>query len=356
LKVLFVTHQASFNMYGGAETQMMKTLEHINKSKSGHYKIKLFDMWTDAIENYDIMHIFKPTAFPSESYLLSEYAKTNGVKVVVSPIYYFQYTPQNLQEKVITSIKKNVILSRKYFLKSKVTSYLDPYKYSEKVLKNSDAILPNTQEELDLLIKVFNIPHEKCHIIPNGVEIEFEHGDPDLFKKKYGLDDFILFVGRIEKRKNVLRLIKAFVRSGLDTSLVIIGKVIDSDYYELCKKNANRKVIFLPPLPHDSKILKAAYKAAKVVALPSDCETPGLVALEGGISGSNIVITKIGGTKEYFGEHAWYVNPSDEEDILNALLEAYNTPKNNNLIKHIEEKFTWDKVAEMTTDIYDLIT
>lgn len=342
-------------MYGGAETQIMKTFEYINKSGCNHYEVKLFDMWTDAIENYDIVHIFKPTAFPSESYLLSEYAKNKGVKVVVSPIYYFHYTPQSIQEKIVASSKKNLITYRKYFFKNKIISYLDPYKSLERVLKNSDAILPNTQEELDLLTKVFNISHKKCHIIPNGVENEFKYGSPHLFKKKYGIDDFILFVGRIEKRKNVLRLINAFKRSNLDTSLVIIGKATDSDYYELCKKSANQNIIFLPPLPHDSELLKSAYKAAKVIALPSDCETPGLVALEGGISGSNIIITEIGGTKEYFGEHAWYVNPSNDEDILNALLEAYNTPKNNNLIQHIEENFTWNKVAEMTTRIYNLI-
>lgn len=343
-------------MYGGAETQIIKTLEYINKSRKNKYQVKLFDMWSDSIENYDIIHIFKPTAFPSESYLLTKYAKAKGVKVIVSPIYYFHYSPKSIDEKIITSVKKHLIFSRKHFFKTIPTlSQANPYKHSEEVLKSSDVILPNTQEELELLTKVFDIESKKCHVIPNGVEIEFKYGNQSLFKEKYGLDNFILFVGRIEKRKNVLTLIKAFVKSKLDTHLVIIGKPIDSEYYTLCRKNANENIIFLPPIPHDSELLKSAYKAAKVLALPSDCETPGLVALEGGISGTNIVITEIGGTKEYFDKYAWYVDPSNEDNIKNKLLEAYGTPKNNNLSKHIEENFTWNKVAEMTTKIYDLV-
>ena len=78
VKVLFVTNQISFNLYGGAETQIIKTFEYINKLGDGKYSIKLFDMWHDNIEEYDIAHVFKPTSFSFESLAISRYAKKNG--------------------------------------------------------------------------------------------------------------------------------------------------------------------------------------------------------------------------------------------------------------------------------------
>lgn len=350
-KVLFVTHQLAFNKYGGAETQIIKTLKYINTSET-NYQAKLFDMWHDNIENYDIIHIFKPTAFPLESLHLLKYAQNTNVKVAVSPIFYYPNTEKISKDQIIF---QSVLKLRKTFLKRKPFSYLDPYRFSEILINNSDIILPNTHEEYNSLNDFFNLSNDNYSVIPNGVEIEFKYGNPDLFEELYNVRDFIVFIGRIERRKNVLRLIRAFVKSGLKTHLVIIGKKIDEDYFELCRRNSNNKVIFLPPIPHDSELLKSAYKAARVLALPSDYETPGLAALEGGISGTNIVITKVGGTKEYFGEYAWYVDPSNEDSIQNALIEAYNKPKDNKLSKYLEMRFTWDKVAKTTTKAYDKI-
>ena len=195
----------------------------------------------------------------------------------------------------------------------------------------------------------------KCSVIPNGVDIKFKDGNSKLFESKYKINDFILFVGRIEHRKNLLRLIMAFIKSNLKTNLVIIGKIEDYDYYNLCKKESNEKVIFIPPMPHDSEILKSAYKSAKVLVLPSFLETPGLSALEGGLAGTNIVITKIGGTNEYFEDYAFYIDPFDEKDIQKALISAYNAPSTDELSKHIQKEFTWDKVAQKTLDVYNLI-
>jgi len=352
--ILFVTHQLGFNMYGGSETQILKTLEYINNAPNTQYRVKLFNMWEDNLEKYDIIHIFNPRHFPIEAYHLCRYAKNIGINIVVSPVFYSHSMKKG---KFLQSwVEDTFIKSRKFCSEIKIISNLDPLKKMNSVLKFSDILLPNTQEELNLLTKHFSISNKKSYIVPNGVDIEFKQGNSVFFKENYGVDDFILFVGRIEPRKNVLRLIKSFVKSGLDTKLVLIGSKVDFNYYELCKKYSTDKVIFLSPLPHDSSLLKSAYKAAKVVVLPSDYETPGLVALEGALAGANIVITKIGGTTEYFGEYARYVDPSSESDICQALIEMYNTPKSNELSMYIENNFTWNKVAEKTIHAYDTVT
>jgi len=200
---------------------------------------------------------------------------------------------------------------------------------------------------------MFNIDKNKIKIIPNGVDAEISNGNSSIFYNKYGLYDFILFIGRIEPRKNVYRLIEAFNSLELKTHLVIIGKKTDIDYYNKCQSISSNKIIYIPSFSHDDEMLRSAYKAAKVVVLPSFLETPGLVALEGGAAGANIVITKIGGTKDYFGDMAWYIDPTSTTNIAIALKKAYESEKTSTLSNHILSNFTWDIVAEKTKKIYD---
>ena len=356
MKVLYITHQLAFNLFGGAEVQLLKTMDYINTNFED-ISVKLYDMQQDKIEDFDIVHIFNPTGFPYESFRIASFAKQKNIKVVVSPIYYeHSELDKSYHKKPILFFWNTFLLYRKILLKSTLFQYVDPYRWLESLFKISDIILPNTQDELNSLYTRFiNIAENKCYVIPNGVDGQFETGDSSLFKKTYNLENFILFIGRIEPRKNIVRLIKAFRNSGLNTCLVIIGKIADQSYFEKCKLEANENVIFLPPINNDIGLLTSAYKAAKVVALPSFYETPGLVALEGGLAGANVVITEIGGTREYFGDYAWYINPIDENSIRMALISAYNTPKNSNLSKRIQDKYTWENVAKKTVQAYRLI-
>ncbi|MCE7698458.1 MAG: glycosyltransferase [Methanobacterium paludis] len=355
IKVIFTTHQTGFNICGGAEIQMIKTMESLNKLYNDQIKVNLFDPWHDNMDDYDVIHIFNPMAFPCEALRIAQYSKEKGLKVIISSIYY-SYLPK--EEK---SILKNIfdhfinILSRfkLYISTFKSFEYLDRYKDVEKAFLEADKILPNTVVELGGLLNKFSkVPKDKYELVPNAADSKFKNGNAKVFKDKYGMEDFILFVGRIETRKNVLGLINAFVESGLKTKLIIIGKIHEKDYYEHCKEKANENVIFIPPIKNDSELLASAYKAAKVLALPSFYETPGLAALEAGLSGSNIVITEFGGTKDYFEDYVWYVDPENEESIKNALINAYKTSKTDKLSKHIENNYTWEKVAEKMLNIY----
>ena len=114
----------------------------------------------------------------------------------------------------------------------------------------------------------------------------------------------------------------------------------------------DENVHFLGSFDHESTILESAYAAARVVTLPAEYETPGLVALEAGLAKANIVITERGSTKDYYKEHARYINPEETEDIKEKLIEAYNSQKNDNLKEHIKENYLWDKIAKKTLEGY----
>src|SRR3989344_2543107 len=222
----------------------------------------------------------------------------------------------------------------------------------KKMLDQASILFPDTWMEGNFLIKNFKISKEKVFPVPHGVDERFMHANPKEFINKYNLNDFILYVGRIDIRKNVLNLIRALKDKGID--LVIIGKEEpdQQEDFEKCKKEANEKVHFLGQFSHDSTLLESAYAAAKVVTLPADYETPGLVGLEAGLAKANIVITERGSTKDYYKDYAYYVNPDNIQDIKNKLLEAYKAEKSDNLRNHIKENFLWDKVAKKTLEGY----
>ncbi len=347
LNIAYLSHQLAINFLGGAETQILKSKEYLNQMSC---EVKLFDMWDDNINNYDIIHIFNPNRFPVEASEIMSKCHEKDIKVAVSPIFW--NSPYESNKNIKSFFWSLYLKSIKTPLLKNFTSSLGTYQYKKTLFDYSNIILPNTKAELSLIREYYDIKHDRFSLIPNGVDSKFKEGNHELFMDKYGLEDFVLYVGGIYKRKNVLNLIKAFVKSEIDTKLVIIGRIYDMEYYKLCRKESNENVIFIPPLLHDSELLKSAYKASKVLALPSYFETPGLAALEGGLAGSNVIITEIGGTKEYFDQYAWYVNPLNENELIESIISAYNNPKTNKLSKHIEKNFTWEKVAEKNLNVY----
>jgi len=353
IKVYYITHLLANTLCGGAETQIYATMNKINSLNAG-YKIYLFDPWSDKIGDSDIVHLFNSRAFPIESLKIATLAKERGVKLVFSPIFYHAEginIGANRKTKLVEKLSGNM---RKLLLLRPFTA-LDPYNNLGQAFAKADLLLPNTETEKKQLEYFFRLSKEKCFKVPNGVDPIYANGNPDLFRQKHGLDQYILFVGRLEPQKNVHRLIQAYKLGDNSCKLVIVGSEANKEYASKCRKEANDGVLFLPPISHDSDLLKSAYLGAKVFALPSFYETPGLAALEAGLAGANIVITRNGGTVEYFDRYASYVNPLNVVDIAEALTAECNKPRNLALRDRIASNYTWDNVAKQTLKAYDYI-
>ena len=340
MKVLMNTMPTSFQAIGGGGIVALKTAEYLKKLK---VNVKLFDYWQDKISDYNILHNVG-TASVCYDVINSAYAQK--VPVALTTIYDFHNFSYIIKSQIPLKTKAKQIA---YNLLNK---YFQNFSRVKKMLNQASILFPDTWMEGNFLIKNFKIPRSKVFPVPHGVDERFMHAKPNLFYKKYGLKDFILYVGRIDIRKNVLTLIRALKNTNID--LVIIGKAEPDQqlYFEKCKKEATKKVHFLGQFPHESKLLESAYAAAKVVTLPADYETLGLVGLEAGLARANIVITERGSTKDYYGRYVWYVNPDNIKDIKFKLLQAYKTEKTNDLCNHVKKSFLWDKIAKRTLEGY----
>jgi len=343
LKVLFFTYPAALQVTGGGTVQLLKTKEYLEKLG---VSVKLFDQWKDKISDYDLIHIF---SVHSDTLKFLEFVKSINKPVAISTIFW-PLDEFAKREKQLKSKEKFKILT-----KSLIDKYLTALSPTKSILDLADILLPNGIAEREIIIEIFGTKRSKFIVVPNGVDKKFANASSKEFERRYGLKDFVLSVGKLGPRKNQLGLIRALKNE--DIPLVFIGDVSDVSYLKLCKKEAskNANIHFLGLLKNES-LLMSAYAACKVFALPSWYETPGLSALEAGLTGANVVITEKGATKEYFKNYSWYVDSDNVEDIKEKVLQALNSKKTRKLATHILKNFTWEKVAKKTLEAYKKIT
>ena len=343
MKIVYNLYPSAFQNPGGGEMQMSNTKYWVEKKG---LKVDLFNQWSTKLQEYRILHTFGSVKYALD---VMESARSKGVKNVLSTICWFDLKSAWNSPDFTASRAKNLV---RYITKVVYPKFPS---MRRRMFEMADILLPNSQMEADQITRLFAISLDKFFVVPNGVDARFADAAPQPFIDKYGIKDFILYVGRIEPRKNVHTLIKAM--EGNTRPLVIIGKAVSmyKDYYEMCRKISSENIIFVGELKHDDPLLASAYKACEVFVLPTWFETPGLAALEAGIAGAKVVITEGGATKEYFKDLVWYVNPSKSEEISGALKEALNSKRTDALFKHIKENYLWEKVAEKTIEAYSQV-
>ena len=341
----------------GDTIQILKTKEYLEKIGAD---VSVSTELNPDLEGYGLVHLFNMNC---DTYFQCLNAKKQGKVVALSPLYWPQdellargyggagillkndrlrnwlaYCRDRLSGR---TLGESLLYQRKVGLR----------RLQERILELSDFLLPNAEVEMDELYKNFRGIEDKPYKnIPNGVDPEFKDAKPDFFVSKYGLEDFVLCVGAISPRKNQLSVITAL--SDTDLKTVFIGKpdFQNRGYYKKCRKLANENFLFIDEFPHER--ISSAYSAARVHVLPSWLETPGLVNLEAGLAGCNLVMGDRGSVREYFKDFAGYCNPGDVGDIREAVLDAQGKPKNEKLGEHILKNYTWDKTAKRTLEVY----
>jgi len=343
---------------GGDTVQMVKTKQYLEQHGVSvdifcGYPLKV------SLDEYDLFHVFNIQTYRETLHQVIEIRRRTKKPIVLSTIY---WSFGEVLEKdwfvnfVIPGSWKWRYLSILVGTENAYRFYLKRLKAAKVaqrvILSNVDLLIPNSEAEKKLLIEEFGVLETKVKVIPNGVDEEIfdpEKIDSQEAFKKVGVKDFVLEVGRIEPVKNQIALI---MQIPSQIPLVFVGRKGHEEYYKRVKDLAAARgnVFFFEEVEHGC--LPDFYVLAKVHALPSLRETPGLASLEAGIMGCNIVSTNRGPTYEYFGEHAWYCDPCKPESIKDAVEKAFSTPKNSVLRSRIRERFTWKIVAKETLEVY----
>ncbi len=338
--VLLHAPSTAFQAPGGGENQLVQTARHLERSGVA---VQLFSSWVDRIEDSRILHLF---GMSREGLELARIARRRGIPVVLSPICWLE--PCALYA-LAGSRVRGIWHRAKWSLKG-VMPRIGGWR--DALIRQADLILPNSLAEAGQLKRLFRASDDRIVVVPNGVDARFEQADASLFRSIHGEGEFILYAGRIEPRKNVLGLVQAARLIG--RPLVVIGDAPPGQegYLAECRKVGRDAARWYGMVDHDDPLLASAYAAARVFALPSWFETPGLAALEAALAGTAIVLTPNGCTREYFQDRVEYAGPDRIGKIGAALDRAWNEGPKPGLRESIRSQFLWTHVAQRTAEAY----
>jgi glycosyltransferase involved in cell wall biosynthesis len=160
----------------------------------------------------------------------------------------------------------------------------------------------------------------------------------------------VVCVGRIEPLKNQALLL--FALRDLDVDVTLVGRQFDADYAALCRRWATPRTHFVEALSLAE--LQALIASSAVHVLPSWADLPGLVSLEAGALGAQVVAGALGSEREYLGPDADYVDPLDPDGIHRAVmcaLERAPRERDDALDRRLRT-LSWERHAERTIDAY----
>ena len=217
-----------------------------------------------------------------------------------------------------------------------------------------NVFLPNSDAEGKRVMKCFKTSKGTTYrVVPNG----FIPPEIDVWKlPKSSMipfdGEYIVVPGVFAKRKNQLGLIRALKKSKMNYNVVFLGGVFHPEYYEKCRDEASDNMFFAGYLPSNSAEYWQILRHARASCLTSDCETPGIAMMESAYAGARPVITKYGGTEEYYGEMGEYLNPCFSHSIISAVERGWERGRLSRLEAMSFAKFSWKLVADRTIESY----
>lgn len=217
-----------------------------------------------------------------------------------------------------------------------------------------DVFLPNSAAEGRRVMRFFG---KDRHSVYKAVHNGFIPPSFDVWSlprsKRAPKEDYIVVPGVFARRKNQLGLIRALKKYRRDYKVVFMGGgTWDKDYYSECQSAATNDMIFLGYVSSKDSEYWQILRHARVACLSSDCETPGIAMIEAAYAGARPVITKFGGTDEYYGGYAEYLNPCCTKSIITALDLGWQRGRLEKIDSEVFAKFTWDLVASETKAAY----
>jgi len=239
--------------------------------------------------------------------------------------------------------------------------------------KKSDRIIAVSHSTKKDARELLGYPEKNIAVVYNGIDKRFF--DPALagstpaekIKKDYKISGkYILFLGTLEPRKNLTRVLEGFAKfknsfqKKFDYQLVVAGKRgwLFKEYFQQAEDlGINSDVIFTGYVGGDE--LKPLYTFAEFFVMPSLYEGFGQTIVEAMACGTPCLVSKVSSIPEIAGDAALYVNPYDTEGIGKAMEKLAG---DKNLREKLSaagreqaKKFSWEKCAKETLEVYKQI-
>ena len=239
------------------------------------------------------------------------------------------------------------------------------FQYFIRRLPKVEGLLFISESTMNDFMRFFPRCEARRCVIPLGADLARLHAPAkqdvvDALRQRFQLDRFILYVGTIEPRKNILALVKAFERCApihSDLKLVIAGK-LGWDYDSLLQyinASAVRDRIVLTGYVNETE-KHALLKSALLFTYVSFYEGFGLPVLEGMAAGVATITSNISSMPEVAGDGALQVDPNSVDRIVDAMQSLLDDPEaRRRLVERglaQSRAFTWENMTAISLDFY----
>lgn len=249
-------------------------------------------------------------------------------------------------------------------------------------INKATQIIAVSQTTKDDIVKNYHVDPAKITVTYEGYDKERfkpqSKSKIEIVKSNYKIQgDYIIFVGTLQPRKNLERLLEAFkilVRSSQLTvdsksktvnrepsivNLVIAGKkgwLYDSIFQKVKDLDLNQKVIFTDYVPNSD--LPALISGAKAYVLPSLWEGFGIPVIEAQACGVPVVVSNTSSLPELIGDSAIVVDPENIESIAIGIKKALDPKTSSDFVKKgfiNIKRFSWQKCAQETLKVLEKV-
>lgn len=231
--------------------------------------------------------------------------------------------------------------------------------------QHADKIIAISQCTRQDLIHYFGVSENKIEVIYQAIQPTFYQMQSQeqaiATIQKYGLpEDYLLYVGAINARKNLLNLIKALplLPKELQIPLIVVGnghqyKTEVQKYIQ--KAHLTHQVIFINNL-HDPIDLQAFYQRAKIFIYPSYYEGFGLPVTEALLSKVPVITSNRSSLPEAGGPNSCYINPDSPEEIAQAIDKVLSDEQQRKQMIELGFSFAQQQfnVQQLTKQVHDL--
>ncbi len=228
-------------------------------------------------------------------------------------------------------------------------------------MRRADAIVTPSRNTAEDVVSRTKVDPAKLHVVPLASSLEagtLEH--VEVLARLKVRAPYVLFVGTLEPRKNLVRLVRAYRRvaaTGLPHALVLAGPIgwhHESLMREIALPGPG-EIVLTGPLPQDA--LDALYRGASAFVYPSLYEGFGLPVVEAMARGVPTVASNTSSVPEVSGDAALGVDPRSVPEIAAALERILtDTDLAGRLAtagRARAERFTWDETARRTLEVYE---
>ncbi len=337
MRVLFVV-PSRFGLHrGGLELQIEKTAAGLERAG---VEVVKFNPWIDGLVGVDICHGF---TFDSSMLPYALEAQRRGIPFVLSPV-------TNLASAQMPLLNLRVQLAN--FL----PGIFSDLRRASSICGHARVVIVQTSTEAALISQAFNVETQRVVVVPNGIDDASNFQDAGPFAERFGVKNFVLCVGSIDRNKNQETLIRAV--SGTSMQLVIVGRAaVGQEAYEAhCRQIAGSNVIFTGYLEPGSVMLSSAFAAARVVAVPSFRETWALVIYEGAMAGCHLAVSSRIPLHNVLVDKVRVVPPDNANEWRDVLAEMLSNENPSDLAEIVPEALmSWAQVAEQLRNVYAAI-